>query len=533
MGFGGILETILTEQDGGAAAPRPAGNFLLRHWRGELSLGVAYWIVNLLVFGAMLLLVQAVAALVGDDTSPGETLVVMIFFWAAVILVVTWQIVGLWRSASRHERRRKSQNKTRFWAVMAKVMAVLGVLQVAGLLADVGVPQIAELYEMAIEGDPSLSDGEFKLLPGGTELSFGGGIKYGVAAEFERILKVAPDIRVLHLTSEGGRIQEAVELFRLVAERGLETYVSNECVSACTLVFAAGKRRWLADAARLGFHAAAFPGLTGEELREVNEDWAAHYREAGFDAAFVNRVLAVPPEEMWYPTADELLRAKVVTDIDAGENFQTSGREAVPTLAEIQAYAREHNKLVDALHERSPDLAREIYVRLRKELVTGTLSDDTFERIDRALEAAILASLPLADDDVIVDFAALTADRYSSVLKLGPTACFEHTRAGSLPNEVVTEELNARAMQIYESILRTTKHRPPPDPAMVEAALANAIEAMPDERWLVYLEASRDIKPDEYEAYCRGGIAMFQAIAGLPRDQAAALMREIYRPEKR
>ena len=222
------METTVTEKGDGADAPRPAGNFFVRHWRGELSLGVAYWVVNLLVFGAGLLVSEAMAALMGGDTSPGAALVVTFLTWTALVAIVVWQIVGLWRSASAHARRQQSRNKTRFWAVMAQVMAVVGALQALGHVATTAIPQISELHEIAIEGDPSISDGEFKILAGGTELSFAGGIKHGVAAELGQILKTAPDIRVLHLTSEGGRVQEAVKLFRLVVERGLETYVSNE-----------------------------------------------------------------------------------------------------------------------------------------------------------------------------------------------------------------------------------------------------------------------------------------------------------------
>ncbi|MGI6854558.1 hypothetical protein [Mesorhizobium sp. 1B3] len=525
------MDTAVTERGDGADV-RPAGNFFVRHWRGELSLGVAYWVVNLLVFGAALLVSEAMVAFVSTDTSPGVALVVTFLGWAALILIVVWQIVGLWRSASAHERRQQSQNKTRFWAVMAKVMAVVGALQALGNVATTAIPQISELHEIAIEGDPSISDGEFKILAGGTELSFAGGIKYGVAAELERILKTAPDIRVLHLTSEGGRLQEAIKLFRLVVEHGLETYVSNECASACTLVFAAGKRRWLSDAARLGFHPAVFPGFGDKELREANEEWMAGFEDTGIDAGFVNKVLALPPQEMWYPTVDELLRAKIVTDIDAGENFQTSGNEAMPTLAEIEAIARENHRLIDALHELAPDLAREIYVKLRKELVAGTLSRDTLDRLDLAVEKAIMAYLPLADDEVLVDFAALTASRLSWMLTHGAATCFEHTQSGGLPDLVLTQELKTRTVEIYEKILRTVKERPVPDPAILDAAVANAIEAIPDDRWLVYLDTSRDIRPNEYEAFCRGGIAFFQAIAGLPREQAAAVMRDMYRPLK-
>lgn len=481
----------------------------------------------------MLLLSIGGNAFVETEAGPGGMLAVVVLLWAACTVMLIWQVVGLWRSADRHAHQQLSRNKTRFWAVLAQVMAVIGVLNSVSIFVKTGAPQIAELYEVVLEGDPSFSDGEFTLLSGGRELSFRGGIKFGTAAELQQILKTAPDIRILHLTSEGGRILEATKLFRLVGEHGLDTYVSNECASACTLVFAAGKRRWLSDAAKLGFHGAAFPGLTEKELRGANEDWAAQYRQGGIDAGFIDRALAVPSDEVWYPTIDELLGARVVTDIDRGDNFQSSGNEAVPTLAQIERSARGNDRRVDALHELSADLAREIYVKIRQDMIAGTTSNETLGAIDLAIEGTATAYLPLADDNVIAEFAALSADRYSSLLKLSAAACYKYARTGLFSEEAMTEELGAKTSDHYERILRTAKERPAPDPALVEAAFTNTIRGMPEELALIYLDPTRDVQPEEYDAYCRGGIAFFQTMARLPHAQIAAITREMYKGRQR
>lgn len=472
-------------------------------------------------------------ALMEALAGPASMLAALVIGWAAISIILGWQLVGFWRSATRHAPGQSAPDMTRLWVAMAQLLAVVSVLQMASLFGRFGAPQIAAFYQIAFLGDPAIPNGTFDVLPGGKELSFSGGIKFGTAAELQRILKTAPQIRVLHLSSDGGRMQEARKLFLLVAQYKLETYVSNECSSACALVFAAGARRWLSDAGRLGFHGATAAGLTSKELHEANEDWASEYRKAGIDAAFINKALAVPPDELWFPTVDELIGARVVTDIEQGEHFLPSGHEAVPTLIEIEATVRRKDRRVNALHELSPDLAREIYVKIRQVMIAGTLSDDTLHRIDWAIEVSAMAYLSLADDEVIREFAVLGAERYSTLSRLGGTACLEYNRSGSFPKEAMTDEIRIWTDDVYEMILRTAKERPVPDPAMVEAALTNVILGMSEELVTLFLDSTHEVRPEEYEAFCRGGIAFFESVARLPTAQMAAIMRELYRVPRR
>jgi hypothetical protein len=63
--------------------------------------------------------------------------------------------------------------------------------------------------------------------------------------------------RIMVLSSPGGRLMEAVEMARLVSVMGADTYVSGNCDSACFVVFAAGKTKYVEDDAELGVHAAS------------------------------------------------------------------------------------------------------------------------------------------------------------------------------------------------------------------------------------------------------------------------------------
>ena len=73
--------------------------------------------------------------------------------------------------------------------------------------------------------------------PGGRDLRLAGDLAAGVAARVRAILAAHPRIARIHLTSDGGLVEEGAAIGALVAARGLATYVPDACASACTLIF--------------------------------------------------------------------------------------------------------------------------------------------------------------------------------------------------------------------------------------------------------------------------------------------------------
>ncbi|WP_206151872.1 hypothetical protein, partial [Staphylococcus aureus] len=71
--------------------------------------------------------------------------------------------------------------------------------------------------------------------------------------DFAVVLRASRQIRVVHLTSVGGRIGEGEKLYQLIKDNGLIAYVSGRCMSACTVAFAGGRERVLLKGATLGF----------------------------------------------------------------------------------------------------------------------------------------------------------------------------------------------------------------------------------------------------------------------------------------
>lgn len=294
------------------------GSYFARHWRGQLSLGVSYWVSGL-VAGSLVGFVAGTATPIQEALSLRLACGLSMFLSALAISSEVWWLIGVWRSASNHVSRRGR----RFWAGVAEAMVVLGFLNISALTYKTYIPQGIEMLSI-IAGDAGLPPYQIHVLSGGTDIEFRGGLRAGSARELERILAAAPQAKVLHIESPGGRIREAREMMKLVRERGLTTYTSEDCQSAATLVLVSGKQRVIGANAKVGFHAGNIPGMTLEQKNAGDDLVRSIMQSAGVSAQFINHVLATPPDQMWYPSFDEMLRSGVVTAQFNGEGNATS-----------------------------------------------------------------------------------------------------------------------------------------------------------------------------------------------------------------
>ena len=105
-----------------ALAPTAASdNPMARHWRGEYGLGVSYWINTVAVGAALDTATRALESIFPGVL--GDRFAVFLASYLAIMLVVgTWQMVGLWRSACRHV----NLGGKLVWAFLAKAIVVFG-----------------------------------------------------------------------------------------------------------------------------------------------------------------------------------------------------------------------------------------------------------------------------------------------------------------------------------------------------------------------------------------------------------------------
>lgn len=295
-------------------------NYMRRHWRGELSLPVAFW-VNFVALNLLLLVLRPVAeqvlvALALDDDPRFMARVALLHVAFVYGLIYPWQIVGTWRSAGRW----LVQRQRPLWPLAGRAVVAVSL---AGTLVTLGAgaPVYRDVVAIAL-GPDRYANYSVKRIGDGSLVHFQGYLGYRAARDLRRVLASGPEVHGIILDSSGGWIASGRSLGRVIQESGLNTYSFEGCHSACATAFIAGSNRYLADEARLGFHQYAVPfgGLEPysnmwlEQQRDLQ-----YFHSQGVSPSFLARLFQAEHGEAWYPTQRELMAAQVITGVVRSE----------------------------------------------------------------------------------------------------------------------------------------------------------------------------------------------------------------------
>jgi hypothetical protein len=283
-------------------------NWFLTHWRGEASLGIAYWRNGVLLGSILPAIIVAAYVLINPLRHSLRTdAVVVLVFVALQLTLWVWTVVGIIRSANRHTAR----GGQLFWANTARVMMCISVIAMAVRLERSFIPQTRLMASIAAGHDP-LDAASVEVTPDGRIITFDGTFGEAAVNELQRVMDASPNATTLVLNSDGGRESAAEELALRVRQRHLNTLVEDHCLSACTFIFLAGNKREIADDAELGFHQASVVGISALGKTFVLAQMAEYYRSHGVHESFIDHIVATPPASMWYPTEDELKEGGVL-----------------------------------------------------------------------------------------------------------------------------------------------------------------------------------------------------------------------------
>jgi GYF domain 2 len=508
-------------------------NIVTAHWRGEFPLWISYWVINFCVsIAATVVVVLVVAAFEpksGYDPVLGFASIST--SWLCIVVIIVWQIVGLWRSANKHIARRTAIGKTSPWAGLAKLAAIVMAIKLGATFVQSGLPQITEGVRIAFLGDPEIPAYSFRIMRNGTEVEIDGGFKYGMTDDFKKLLAASRQIRVVHLDSLGGRIGEAEKLYNVIRSHGLTTYVASECASACTLAFAAGRQRYIAPNAILGFHAPWFPGMGKSDLASNVADQSKLFIQAGFAPSFVNHALSTPSSDLWKPTIAELYASHAITGVTNGTEFALSGFGNV-TKPQIGEMLSKTIPLLNALHEKFPKSYQSIIDVFYSSYLEGDTQAEAIITARKKLFAIMNVLKRSADDAVLRDMAQWYADAYETLGAKNPTACYKFAsgltdQEVGLPSKLVESEA-----MLGVRIVETAAVRTPPDnstTADVWRKLRLLLKIYnisgPD---LDLIMGSTPISRDKYGEYCQASVGFYRAIAALPPRDAAIAMRKVF-----
>lgn len=107
---------------------------------------------------------------------------------------------------------------------------------------------------------------------------------------------------VLDLRSEGGDVQAALAIGRLVRAHHIQTSARSTCLSACAIIWAAGISRYRGKDAVLGFHH-PWHLEDGEIVEGSGPELTAYFKEMGYSEDAIRAFLA-DPRTFYYLTRD-------------------------------------------------------------------------------------------------------------------------------------------------------------------------------------------------------------------------------------
>jgi len=109
----------------------------------------------------------------------------------------------------------------------------------------------------------------------------------------------------VYLESPGGSVLDAISIGQQIAEAEWDTVVgeNSTCASACGLIWLAGKRRFVAENARIGFHAVYYTD-SRQITSNGNAIVGAYLSKLGFGLKTISYVTSMPPDQMdWLSSA--------------------------------------------------------------------------------------------------------------------------------------------------------------------------------------------------------------------------------------
>jgi hypothetical protein len=289
-------------------------SYLLSHWRGQHSLKLSLW-VNMVGLLCVISIVELVmlSRLAIDPAHLVSISLISLFITR--LLIYPWQLVGLFRAIDQDFIEHRNTLKTRG----LQAFALLSVLFT--LVYSLEVIQSTVFHKRQLEvyaRPPDSLNYEIKMDEGRQRLSINGTLDIGITKAVREVLLANPGLSSVVLQSPGGQVYQGRGLARLFSEYQLDTYVFGECSSACVTAYIGGKRRYLGENGKLGFHQYALePNSRGYRVifydpRSEQKRDMALYKSRGVKPEFLQYMFDQPASRIWFPDHATLLDANVI-----------------------------------------------------------------------------------------------------------------------------------------------------------------------------------------------------------------------------
>jgi hypothetical protein len=509
----------------------PVG-YARRHWKGQLSLPVSYWVNGPLLWIGLLVAAFAAAMAVGGYAPGRRPLSAWLIAVCAVLLLVAiWQAVGTWRAARRYI----ANGGSVAWAAASRFTCIVALLAYVGVVVNEW--QLIRDSWLIVTFRSKTPPSRIRVLNNRKEVEIAGGLSIGTAEALEAILDRTATIHIVHLNNDGGVVNEGVRLGELIKSRGVATFTARTCVSACLLAFMGGKERYLGTEGRLGLHEATVFGIGGNFARDTNERVRRVLLQRGLPESFINRALSTPASSMWYPSMRELLDAHVITSVVDERAYATTGisdwrdRTALETAF---ATASASSPVMVALKRYDPATYQSLSNTFVSSIQEGVPQIEMVEKLGSLATGVVTKRyLAHAPDQPLVSYYVTQTRVLRALRARNPIACV----AAAYP------EVEKEAPDFYKSVPRELRDEDSRNLSTLIEAVSTHPAAVPENTVIqgdldaVFLGAERRVpkalklisspehsvqRPGEL---CDATLALFDEIVSLSPQKAGPLLR--------
>jgi hypothetical protein len=123
------------------------------------------------------------------------------------------------------------------------------------------------------------------------------------AGDYGRLKAILQDTAVvgMEISSGGGSLEESVDIARLVRDKGLVVYASEQCDSVCAFIFFAAKERFLGRGCKIGVHSVSNDrGREDADSARLTLQVSRFLAGAGVPHSIIGKIVATPPTSITY-----------------------------------------------------------------------------------------------------------------------------------------------------------------------------------------------------------------------------------------
>jgi hypothetical protein len=251
-------------------------------------------------------------------------------------------------------------------------------------------------------------------------------------------------------------------------------------------------------------------------------------------AAFARKANTAPPDDMWFPSAAELVSERVVTRVVSRTEFAVSGLDPAATDDVVDRALG--GDLYVALRRVDPDAYARVRAILQEGLRRGASINDLNAQIYPIVVDPMTRLRPYSSEQNLLDTASFMARLLAFLTRDDATACYFYLFPRKATSDAVQRalernpQLRDEGFRLMAQVFREYAGMSPPLPvrASVTPTFDRVMAILRTRGAATDIMNNDELQPAQYAPFCTAFAALFEETLKLPRDEAVPFLRLLF-----